>query len=73
MIGTVFASPRAEINEMEIHIGCRWRVRFLLPAAYAKRIHDGGDARVMPALRGFICGDVVAAAMNLRAPQHHET
>ncbi|WP_126255004.1 hypothetical protein [Bradyrhizobium sp. LVM 105] len=81
MIGTVFAALQAEINEMEIHIELLSRARFLHSAANAKRIDGGRDAfrvgvagiRQVPAVPGVMCGDVVAAAMNLRPPQHHET
>jgi hypothetical protein len=46
MIGTVFASPIGEINEMEIHIE-RWqRTRVLHSAANAKRIR--GRRRPLP-------------------------
>jgi hypothetical protein len=44
MIGTVFASPPCEINEMEIHIGELRRTHFLHSAPNGKRIRGGEDA-----------------------------
>jgi hypothetical protein len=39
MIGTVFASPPGEINEMEIHIGRLTRTTLLRSTSCGGRIH----------------------------------
>jgi hypothetical protein len=39
MIGTVFASPQREINEIEIHIGLLERTTLLRSSAWGERMH----------------------------------